>query len=88
MDTHAFSEGVKVQRFCLTLVGETRLWHEALRPIALDWMFCNTDYTAIFKDRKQQRTAISCMEIISLQWEFRNIRLLCYTYKAGGSIIR
>ena len=37
MDTHAFPEGVKVQQFCLTLVGETRLWYESLRPIALDW---------------------------------------------------
>ena len=25
MDTHEFQEGVKVQRFCLTLVGEARL---------------------------------------------------------------
>ena len=25
MDTHAFAEGFKVQRFCLTLVGEARL---------------------------------------------------------------
>ena len=31
-------EGVKVQRFCLTLVGEARLWFESLRPMALD---CN-----------------------------------------------
>ena len=30
MDTHAFPEGVKVQRFCLTLVGEARLWYESL----------------------------------------------------------
>ena len=37
MDTHAFQEGANVQRFCLTLVGEARLWHESLRPIALDW---------------------------------------------------
>ena len=37
MDTHAFPEGVKVQSFCLTLVGEARLWYESLRPIALDW---------------------------------------------------
>ena len=34
MDTHAFLEGVKVQHFCLTLVGEARLWHESPRPIA------------------------------------------------------
>ena len=37
MDTYAFQEGVKVQQFCLTLVGETKLWYESLRPIALDW---------------------------------------------------
>ena len=36
MDTHAFPEGVKVQQFCLTLVGEVRLWYESLRPINLD----------------------------------------------------
>ena len=35
MDTHAFSES-KVQRFCLTLVGEVRLWYDSLRPIVLD----------------------------------------------------
>ena len=37
MDTHAFPEGVKVQWFCLTLVGEARLWYESLRPINLVW---------------------------------------------------
>ena len=37
MDTHAFPEDVKVQKCCLTLVGEARLWYESLRPIALDW---------------------------------------------------
>ena len=28
MDTHAFHEGLKIQRFCLTLVEEARLWYE------------------------------------------------------------
>ena len=37
MDTHAFPEGIKVQRFFLTLVGEASLWYESLRPTALDW---------------------------------------------------
>ena len=37
METHAFPEVVKVQRFYLTLVGEARLWYESLRPIAVDW---------------------------------------------------
>ena len=38
MDTHQFQEGVKVQRFGLTLVGEARLWYESLRPINVDWL--------------------------------------------------
>ena len=38
MDRHAFPEGVKVQHFCLTLVGEARLWYESLRPINVDWL--------------------------------------------------
>ena len=38
MDTHQFQEGVKIQRFCLTLIGETRLWYESLRPIHVDWL--------------------------------------------------
>ena len=37
MDTHAFPEGVKVQRFHLTLVGKARLCCESLIPIPLDW---------------------------------------------------
>ena len=38
MGTHEFPEGVKVQHFCLTLVGEARLWYESLRPINVDWL--------------------------------------------------
>ena len=37
MDTHDFQDHVKVQRFCLTLVGEARLWYESLRLINTDW---------------------------------------------------
>ena len=37
VDTHQFQEGVKVQRFCLTLVGEARLLYESLRAINVDW---------------------------------------------------
>ena len=37
METHTFPEIVKVQRFCLTLTGEARLWYETLRPIEVDW---------------------------------------------------
>ena len=37
METHNFPEDEKVQRFCLTLTGEARLWHETLGPIEVDW---------------------------------------------------
>ena len=37
MATHNFQEDVKVQRFCLTLVGEAGLWYESLTYIANDW---------------------------------------------------
>ena len=38
MDTHTFQEGVKVQRFYLTLVGEARLLYESVRPINIEWL--------------------------------------------------
>ena len=34
---HQFQVGVKVQRFCITLVGKARLWYKSLRPINVDW---------------------------------------------------
>ena len=38
MDIQAFQKGVKVQCFCLILVGEARLWYESLKPINIDWI--------------------------------------------------
>ena len=32
METHNFQQEAKVQRFCLTLTGDARLWYESLRP--------------------------------------------------------
>ena len=37
MNTHHFQEANKVQRFCLTLVGEARLWYKSLELINVDW---------------------------------------------------
>ena len=34
---HDFPDNVKVQRFCLTLVEEARLWYKLLRPINAEW---------------------------------------------------
>ena len=32
MNAHCFDENIKVQRFCLTLLGEVRLWYQSLEP--------------------------------------------------------
>ena len=37
METHKFPEVPKVQRFCLTVTTEARLWYASLRPIVVDW---------------------------------------------------
>ena len=37
MNAHHFVDGVKVQRLCLTLLGEARLWYQSLEPIHADW---------------------------------------------------
>ena len=33
MNAHHFNEDIKVQRFCLTLLGEARLWFQSLEPL-------------------------------------------------------
>ena len=37
MTTHDFPEAVKVQRFCLTLVGEARNWYATLELLVMTW---------------------------------------------------
>ena len=37
METHNFPDDQKVRRFCLTLMGEARLWYETLGAALLDW---------------------------------------------------
>ena len=49
MTTHYFVEGVKVQRFCLTLLGEARLWYHSLEPINVDWQ----QYSNVGNTREQ-----------------------------------
>ena len=33
MEAHHFEEDTKVQRFCLTLLGEAKLWYQSLEPL-------------------------------------------------------
>ena len=56
--THTdLQDHVKVQRFCLTLTGEARLWHKLLRSINIDWVgLQNTfrqQYSKIGNSREQ-----------------------------------
>ena len=37
MNIHNIPVDLKVGRFCLTLVGKAKLWHESLQPIVNDW---------------------------------------------------
>ena len=37
MNAHHFVDGVKVQRFSLTLLGEAQLWYHSLEPINVEW---------------------------------------------------
>ena len=37
METHNFPSDAEVRRFCLTLIGEARLWYETLGAVQLDW---------------------------------------------------
>ena len=37
MNGHHLVNGVRVQRFCCTLLGEARLWYHSLEPINVDW---------------------------------------------------
>ena len=37
INAHCFVDGVRVLRFCLTLLGEARLWFQSLEPINVDW---------------------------------------------------
>ena len=55
--THEFPDQVKVQRFCLTLIGEARLWFKSLRLINADWdglqIMFRQQYSKIGNTREQ-----------------------------------
>ena len=36
MEAHNFTEGEKVRHFCVTLIGEARMWYESLGPLDND----------------------------------------------------
>ena len=57
MNVHHVIKGVKVQRLCLTLLGEARLWYQSLEPLNVDWQglqnLFRQQYSKIGSTRKQ-----------------------------------
>ena len=57
MNAHHFIEGVKVQRFYFTLLGQARLWYHSLEPINVNWHglqnLFRQQYLKICNTRKQ-----------------------------------
>ena len=57
MHAHYFLEDIKDKRFCLTLVGEARLWYQSLEPINVDWQVLQNlfreQYSKIGNTREQ-----------------------------------
>ena len=45
MEAHNFTDEVKVRCFCLTLIGEARLWYESLAPLDNDWPALQNKFT-------------------------------------------
>ena len=43
MEAHNFLDGHKVRHFCLTLIGEARLWYESLALLDDDWPALQTN---------------------------------------------
>ena len=64
INAHHFVGGVKVQRFCLTLLGEARLWYQSLEPINVDWQSLQNlfrqQYSKIGNTREQLFHAWRC----------------------------
>ena len=44
MEVHNFPEREKVRHFCVTLIGEARLWYESLAPLDNDWPFLQNKF--------------------------------------------
>ena len=67
MDTYNFPDDTKVRRFCLTLIGEARLWYESLKPIDMDWNALQDCFRQQYSKFGSSREQIfSCVEILLL----------------------
>ena len=82
MNTHAFPEGVKVKRFCLTLVGEGRLWYDSPRAIVLDWNGLQTQF------RQQYSETGNARELLFHAWQSFHLNENSETLDSYVTLIR
>ena len=61
MDVHEFLDQVKVLRFCLTLIGEARLWYKSLRPRNADWASLQNLFRQQYSKIGNIREQLFCM---------------------------
>ena len=67
METHNFPDDLKVRRFCLTLMGEARLWYETLGAAQLDWQTLRDHFSQQYsKFGSYKRAILPCVEIIPI----------------------
>ena len=87
MNAH-FLEGIEVNRFCLTLVGEARLWYESSQPINVDWQ----DLQNLF--RQQYSKIGNTREQLFYAWrsfhfdKYRDNRCICNMNKTSSYTFR
>ena len=65
MEAHNLPEGEKVRCFCITLIGEARLWYELLAPLDNDWPALQNKFRWQYSQNRQySQTTVPCLEDI------------------------
>ena len=90
MNAHHFVEDIKVQRFCLTLLGQARLWFQSLEPLG------NTTWPQLQNLFRQRYSKLgnTCEQLFHAWRSFNfdenteNYRLLCNANKTGSNTLR
>ena len=90
MNAHHFDEDIKVQRFCLTLLGEARLWYQSLEPLG------NTTWAQLQNLFRQRYSKLgNTHEQLFHAWRSftfventENYRFLCDMNKTGSNSFR
>ena len=86
MNAHQFDEDIKVQRFCLTLLGEARLWYQSLEPLGdTTW----PQLQNLFRQR-YSKLGNTCEQLFHAWRSFTfnentEIRFLCDKNKTGSN---